>query len=44
MAHLSEDDGQRDVACGLYACSPKAAGFAAEFSFLEITEGRLATP
>jgi regulation of enolase protein 1 (concanavalin A-like superfamily) len=44
MAHLSEDDGKLAVACGLYACSPKAAGFAAEFSFLKITPGRLPTP
>jgi regulation of enolase protein 1 (concanavalin A-like superfamily) len=42
MAHLAEDDGQRSVACGLYACSPKGAGFAAEFSRLEIRAGRLA--
>ena len=41
MAHLFEDDGQRAVACGLYACSPKAAGFAAEFEFLEIAPGRV---
>lgn len=42
MAHLDEDDGQRSVACGLYACSPKQAGFAAEFSLLAIGTGRLA--
>jgi regulation of enolase protein 1 (concanavalin A-like superfamily) len=40
MAHLAEDDGQRRVACGLYACSPKGAGFAAEFSELRIEPGR----
>lgn len=40
MAHLIEDDGQRPVACGLYACSPKGAGFAAEFSQLHIQPGR----
>lgn len=43
MAHLAEDDGKLGVACGLYACSPKAAGFSAEFSSLEITAGRLST-
>ena len=41
MAHLSEDDASVGVACGLYACSPKAAGFIAEFSFLEIAGGRV---
>jgi uncharacterized protein len=41
MAHLFEDDGKLGVACGLYACSPKAAGFAAEFSQLEIVAGRV---
>jgi regulation of enolase protein 1 (concanavalin A-like superfamily) len=42
MAHLVEDDGQLAVACGLYACSPKHAGFVAEFSFLDIASGRVA--
>jgi uncharacterized protein len=42
MAHLAEDDGRRSVACGLYACCPKAAGFAAEFTRLELAPGRLA--
>jgi regulation of enolase protein 1 (concanavalin A-like superfamily) len=42
MAHLAEDDGKLGVACGVYACSPKAAGFAAEFSMLEVTAGRVA--
>jgi len=41
MAHLSEDDGKLDVACGLYACNPKAAGVAAEFERLEIVRGRV---
>lgn len=41
MAHLAEDDGQCVVPCGLYACSPKATGFVAEFEFLEIRAGRL---
>jgi regulation of enolase protein 1 (concanavalin A-like superfamily) len=44
MAHLSEDDNQRSVHCGLYACSPKASGFIAEFSFLEIRAGHATTP
>ena len=29
------------VACGLYACSPKEAGFEAEFSFLSFIPGRI---
>lgn len=41
MAHLADDDGQRSVMCGLYACSPKAAGFVAEFSHLDVTAGRV---
>jgi regulation of enolase protein 1 (concanavalin A-like superfamily) len=41
MAHLADDDGQRRIACGLYACSPKQAGFAAEFSLLRIEAGRV---
>jgi hypothetical protein len=43
MAHLAEDDGKLGVACGVYACSLKAAGFAAEFSMLEVTAGRVAS-
>lgn len=41
MARLLEDNGKQRVRCGLYACSPKAAGFSAEFSHLTIREGRL---
>jgi regulation of enolase protein 1 (concanavalin A-like superfamily) len=45
MAHLDGDgapgDGKLGVTCGVYACSPKAAGFVAEFSQLDITAGRL---
>jgi len=37
LAHLLEDDGARAVSAGLYACSPKAAGYQADFAFLEIT-------
>jgi hypothetical protein len=37
MAHLAEDDGTRRVACGLYACSPKEPGFAAEFFALSFS-------
>jgi regulation of enolase protein 1 (concanavalin A-like superfamily) len=44
LAHLHEDDAQRQVACGLYACSPKGAGFAAEFSQLRIEAGRVGSP
>lgn len=36
LAHLLEDDGARTVSAGLYACSPKAAGYQADFTFLEI--------
>jgi regulation of enolase protein 1 (concanavalin A-like superfamily) len=35
MAHLFLPDGA-PVECGLYACSPAAAGFRAEFEFLRI--------
>jgi hypothetical protein len=36
FSHLAEGDGQRAVECGLYACSPIATGFLAEFDFLKI--------
>lgn len=36
VAHLREDHEGATVAAGLYACSPKGAGFVAEFSFLRI--------
>jgi regulation of enolase protein 1 (concanavalin A-like superfamily) len=39
LAHLHEG---QVVACGLYACSPKGAGFAAEFDHLTIDLGRIA--
>jgi hypothetical protein len=42
MARLLERDAAQFVACGLYACSPKAAGYEAEFSFLKFEPGRLA--
>jgi len=35
MAHLAGVEG-KEAQCGLYACSPKAAGFRAEFAGLEI--------
>lgn len=41
MAHLREDDGFSPVDCGVYACSPKGAGFVAEFTFLTIESGRV---
>ncbi|GAK58785.1 hypothetical protein U27_05760 [Candidatus Vecturithrix granuli] len=41
MAHLHEDDGQRPIQCGLYACSPKEAGYRTEFEFLKIEAGRV---
>jgi hypothetical protein len=40
MAHLHEDRADAPVAAGLYACSPKAAGFAAEFSVLRVEPAR----
>ena len=36
FAHLLEDDGAHPLKCALYACSPIAAGFMAEFGFLKI--------
>ncbi|WP_437926271.1 DUF1349 domain-containing protein [Sorangium sp. So ce291] len=41
MAHLHEDDGAREVPCGLYACSPTGEGFVAEFARLRIAPGRV---
>jgi uncharacterized protein len=41
MAHLHEDRPGATVGCGLYACSPKGAGYAAEFRFLYIDAGRI---
>ena len=41
MAHLHEDDGQRPIQCGLYACSPKESGYRAEFEFLKIEVRRV---
>jgi hypothetical protein len=36
------DDAEgRPVACGLYACSPTAAGYVAEFAYLTALPGRL---
>lgn len=35
IAHLNIENAA-PLACGLYACSPKGAGFRAEFEFLEI--------
>jgi regulation of enolase protein 1 (concanavalin A-like superfamily) len=39
MAHLARETGNL-VQCGLYACSPIAAGYLAEFDYLRIEEGR----
>ena len=36
LARLHEDDGSRPIRAGIYACSPKAAGFQASFRFLSI--------
>jgi hypothetical protein len=41
MAHLTEDVLSRAAQCGLYACSPKGAGFTAEFEHLRIKRGRV---
>jgi len=40
MAHL-EREADNPVLCGLYACSPIAAGYLAEFNYLKIEEGHL---
>lgn len=42
MAHLHEDRAGAAVSGGLYACSPKGAGYAADFDFLHIDAGRIA--
>lgn len=42
MARLLERASASSVACGLYACSPKAAGYEADFSFLKFQPGRIA--
>jgi regulation of enolase protein 1 (concanavalin A-like superfamily) len=39
MAHLDEDRDGAGVRAGLYACSPKGAGFVAEFTALSIERG-----
>jgi regulation of enolase protein 1 (concanavalin A-like superfamily) len=44
MARLLERRGDLTVDCGPYACSPKGAGFRAEFHFLDFTPGRSASP
>lgn len=36
LARLHDDDGSRSLRAGLYACSPKEAGFRASFRFLNI--------
>jgi regulation of enolase protein 1 (concanavalin A-like superfamily) len=41
MARLLERPSTSSVACGVYACSPKAAGYEAEFAFLSFTPGRV---
>jgi regulation of enolase protein 1 (concanavalin A-like superfamily) len=41
MARLLERPAAKSVSCGLYACSPKAAGYEAEFSFLRFEPGRI---
>ena len=41
MARLHDDRMGLGVDCGVYACSPKDAGFVVEFGFLEVARGRL---
>ena len=36
LAHLHERASVSSIACGLYACSPKAAGYRAAFHFLDL--------
>ena len=40
LAHLSERAGAGPVSCGLYACSPKAAGLEADFHYLTVAPVR----
>lgn len=40
LARLHEDDGVRPVRAGIYACSPKQAGFRATFRYLRIDPAR----
>jgi len=42
MAHLHDRPAAAAVQCGLYACSPKAAGYEARFGFLDFAPGRIA--
>lgn len=41
MARLWEREGAASVMCGLYACSPKEAGFEADFAYLRFEPARL---
>jgi hypothetical protein len=43
VARLLDQPAAPQVQCGLYACSPKGAGFEAAFSFLHFLPGRLAS-
>jgi len=36
LAHLHRDGNPAPLRCGLYACSPKGAGYRAEFTFLQV--------
>ena len=42
LARLLEDDGRTPIWCGLYACSPKGAGFRASFDHFKLESGRMA--
>jgi regulation of enolase protein 1 (concanavalin A-like superfamily) len=44
MAHLVEDGPGAVASAGLYACSPKGAGYVARFHFLRLEPGRHAPP
>ena len=41
MTHLHEGRGAAAVDCGVYACSPKGAGFVAEFDQFSLRSGRV---
>lgn len=41
MARLLEDDNVHPVDAGLYACSPKDAGYSASFHYINIKPGRV---
>ncbi len=41
LTHLADDTGEQPISCGVYACSPTAAGYAAAFDYLMSAAGRI---